>query len=862
MSEGLISAVLGSVLTCSAVVVLLVSIEPGVAPHSRPHTQPPTRFSPGDMPLPVPIIGHDIADQVERKQRRKQWFAQLHRAPPGVDWQAVEQENGRLLQARRNALATARSGTAGSWQEKGSDNQAGRSHVARRSLDGDTLYVGSSLGGVWKGSLEGGDWEPIGDNLYGGAHHMVVLPADSEGEPDVVLVSTDGGQVHRTADDGLTWETPAGLPGSLSEGRRLQVTTDGSEVIFFLAKSSNVWRLYRSEDSGASFEVLNELGPIKGDFWVPRDGSGGVYLISDALYRSDDLGETWEELGTTPTGGTRFELTGSEAGAPRLWAVAGESRIYRTDDLGETWELIKTISSADSYYQYWGEISASVIDPDIFAHGGMEFFSTRDGGATFTRMNEWWAYNSSPADNLHADMMGFDVFANDDGTETWYINTDGGTFRSEDGLLTVENLSLSGIRISQYYSTLTDINDADVVAAGAQDQGYQVSGGIPQDDEILEFSQAVSGDYGHLVSGDGTHDLVFSVYPGTGLVQVGAANPGLVWFDFPSQEGSSYYAWMPPLTADPSDPEAFFFAATHLYRYARTGEWQWTPTRHSEQSFSESSYEFLSAFTFAPSDPERAYAATSNGRMFRSDDGGETWELSGDSGPYSHYFYGTALVVDADDADIVYAGGSGYGGPAVYRSTDGGESWADWSDGMPSTTVYALVESADGSLFAGSESGAWRRGAGGSEWIDITGTEAPVTLYWSAEYVAELNAVRFGTYGRGIWDYHLDGGDCSDEDADGDGSPCESDCNDFDESVFPGADEVCGDGVDQDCDGADEDCPEDTDSGEPDTGPDDNSSGDDGDDDLHAEGCGGCASGGAPTGWLVLLPLLLAVRRR
>jgi len=61
----------------------------------------------------------------------------------------------------------------------------------------------------------------------------------------------------------------------------------------------------------------------------------------------------------------------------------------------------------------------------------------------------------------------------------------------------------------------------------------------------------------------------------------------------------------------------------------------------------------------------------------------------------------------------------------------------------------------DQTLYATAEAGPFRLDPDTGLWESILGTEAPLTTYWCLESVPELNTIRYGTYGRGIWDYEI-----------------------------------------------------------------------------------------------------------
>jgi MYXO-CTERM domain-containing protein len=772
------------------------------------------RFS--RMPPPAPMEARlDPAYEKDNKARRKAWNAARHRTAPDTDWKTLERENG-IRKTLGRILPEPPAPPMGTWQERGSDNQAGRMHAATRSSDGSTLYAGSALGGVWRGTPDGTAWRPIGDDIYGGAHWL--FSASQAEAPDRILVATAWTGLWVSDDEGERWERPTGLP-EIWQIRSIEQGSDDDQLIYLLSTDYWTWSLSRSEDGGRSFSTLRSFTGGAGDLWCDRAGGSGLYLAQDGnLERSFDHGETWVTMGTIPSLAAEMRLAGSEAGAPTLWAAAsGEGadgvELWRSTDAGALWERLDTPGSG-GLSDYWGVFEASIRNPQLITYGGVEFHKSNDGGSTWAIQNDWGAYYGDPVGQLHADMMAF-VVEVDGESERWYIGTDGGLYESRNQLETVANLSLDGLRVSQYYDVLTSSANPEHVQAGAQDQGYQVTQGVAQDDPVLGFAQIISGDYGHLSSSDGSHELVYSTYPGFTLVSIGEDEPRLATVEFPERQNR---LWLPPVVADPSNPEAFFLLGNPLYRFQRGVRDNWTGEVWSETEFGSDGYETLSALAFAPSDPERVYASTSYGRMFWSEDGGRTFSLSDDSGPSSHYFYGTALVVSPTDPQTVYAGGAGYEGPAVYRSIDGGQTWDGLQEGMEQTLVYSLVISRDGeeTLFAGSETGAYAWNASEQIWEDILGEEAPITIYWAAEALPHENTIRFATYGRGIWDYQMDTPGCYPvADSDGDGVDCRTDCDDADPLRHPNATETPSDGRDSDCDGEDGQNPDGTDGGEP-----------------------------------------------
>ena len=105
----------------------------------------------------------------------------------------------------------------------------------------------------------------------------------------------------------------------------------------------------------------------------------------------------------------------------------------------------------------------------------------------------------------------------------------------------------------------------------------------------------------------------------------------------------------------------------------------------------------------------------------------------------------------------VIIAGSGYSNSPIFVTFNHGNSFSNMSQGMPSTLVYDLASTENENfIFAATAVGAFAFSEDQQLWEDIIGLNGTDQTYWSVEYIPELLTARFGTYGRGIWDFILD----------------------------------------------------------------------------------------------------------
>ena len=605
-----------------------------------------------------------------------------------------------------------------------------------RSSDNGTSWMEMDNGIIEQGrSIRGITIDPNNFNVIYAASEIASTVWSAE--MNLADSSGYGGEVYKSTDGGQNWSR-IWLGENIARyiwvdprnSNRIYVSTgifDRAAVNSTPQNPGGVGIL-RSDDGGQSWTVLNESNGLSGLiipslFMHPENpdiliaavsnfGIGGVFVT----YTGGDI---WTRLENGPISSDAVEIALSD---PDIWYSATEGMVSRSDDAGQTWQTFK-LATADRKAGMPIDLQVDPRDPyRIFDnnYGGGNFLST-DGGQTWVDASKGYT---------GASIGGMLVLAGDGLTVMAGANTGG--FRSVDA---------GGTWLGQNLPAATQIvrtPDGLIVADSSGNVWHSQDDGLTwTKTRVVDLSVESS-------AGRMNVDLAsmrsLAIAPSDPNIQyVGFYNPACDRYTdictdpmpnmYRSNDGG--YTWQ-ELTGAPFERKAVLRIAVHpensqkLYAatlmglfHSENGGDNWTEV----ESFSVATHQVESIVTdnpmimlnlwvvadvvFDPYDSQVIFAALQHGGVWRSLDGGQTWNQAAAGMDPNELV--TKILPDPNHPDLIYAASALSG---VFVSLDGGQSWQSINTGLDPRNFTNLALSEDSSiLYAGSfASGVWRLG--------------------------------------------------------------------------------------------------------------------------------------------------------
>ena len=221
------------------------------------------------------------------------------------------------------------------------------------------------------------------------------------------------------------------------------------------------------------------------------------------------------------------------------------------------------------------------------------------------------------------------------------------------------------------------------------------------------------------------------------------------------------FGWLSPIEFQPGDPEVMYWAGSEINRSQDAGA-SWASISpdlgkgdlgREINPLYAAHYGTVQAVGLAASDPDVIYAGTDNGYLWKTTDAGATWtELTPSKELPRSWF--THITVDSRDPDTVYVTFGGYHAgdknPYVFRSRDGGVTWEDLSANLPQAPVQDLIVLGPNAYVA-TDVGVFRaKLSGKTHWLAL-GRGLPNVAVNDLRYVPRNQALYAGTFGRGIY---------------------------------------------------------------------------------------------------------------
>jgi hypothetical protein len=741
-------------------------------------------------------------DEIENLKKRERWFEAIHRAAPGTNWRNIEASNriaaSQIRQTHirdfgRNPTAESFAGGAitGTWAERGSSNVAGSIRAVEYDAPTNNIYTISDGGTLWRGNLAGTSWTVLNDDYQFGVRALSVFNKVGGGRRIIAPIGQD---VYWSDNEGATFTQSTGISYPVAWGGNfvsdIITLNDASKTVYVLTYN---WDntlgfeprhyLYRSTDQGASFTRINIFtnGNQNGLGFVNPYNSNLLYAADVtsvanriALYEINAATVTPIASSLNVPTGSNCQIEGTVIGSTlTLYVLKDVNQLYVRQNTVGSWSSDWAFAS-NTPTSAWNKFDCGMSNAANVYYGEVDMFRSTNGGTSFSRVNNWYEYYGQEITKLHADMMEMKHFKKTDNTVFQLINHHGGVSVSYDNCVTTTNISATGLHSAQLYDLITDTLNTNRMYLGTQDQGIQRNVGALTPG-VLNFTQFLSGDYGFLtLTQSGTR--LWAVYPGSVYYFPDPLTPGPITgnrsnWDIPGTTLGNY-GWMPPVKNTESTTANEIYvgggnisggSGSYLIKLSTTSTeapatFSATQGTYDFRANSNNGTSSITSIEVSRKDAGKIYVAAEDGTFFYTNNNGTTWNKTPSfSGTTGFYIYGQAILASKKTSGLVWYGGSGYSNPGVFKSTNGGASFTAMNNGLPSTLVNELATNdAETMIFAATDAGPYVYIVANNQWYSLIGASTPLQDYRSVEYVRSLGLVRFGTYGRGVWDLKIE----------------------------------------------------------------------------------------------------------
>lgn len=742
--------------------------------------------------LPEDFRPSDEATE-EDKEAKEEFFEKLYYAPDGVDVTAIRHENWkrnyeqiqqRRTQAHLRTTTTFADGYfEGDWHERGPNNEAGDMREIDFLPETEELYAISSIGHLWKGTLAGGDWSLLNDKIRMGTNLLEVIP---NGDNNRVFAIHGTGQdnkiIRYSDDDGQTWVKGTGFSfydhwGSPQE---LYVLSDQNTLYYLVHTwSADPWgqlfQLYVSTNKGVDFTKVwqSSVGYRSREIalWKPHD-SDQMYLVdnesqvlttinhdfvskapvfsSSVSYSSQNIGRG--EINLTgrfnPTAST-YELFLYRRGSKEIYSSVN----------GSTWTYLST-STESVWRKGW---LANPNNQHLYI-GGFQLNKSLDLSTWTEQYLNWWVYYSTNKDFMHVDIMNLDYFEKADGSPFIIILNHAGVHVTYDNFATTKNLGLSSLNVTTLYDQTTASDG--YLYCGAQDKGtFFYEGNSAANLNILSTTNKTTGD-GMVGSFFNSDQSVYCMIQNGSFATFPDRNSSThTWYDIP---GTHKSGWINPMVATPdfTDNKAYMAGGnlnggSGCYLIEMdvdiSNGLQFKPTQfnYNFRANSRNKTSSIKAIGVTQADHQRIYVATEDATFFYSTDKGDTWTRSNAQLP-SQSMIPWEITASSSDANKVFICGTGFvENTGVFMSENGGQSFTPLVGDMPRSVFYEVSLSDDERiLFAATSAGPYAYVFEQAKWYSLVDENTPVVDYNTVDNIGD-GIIRFGTYGRGIWDFKI-----------------------------------------------------------------------------------------------------------